>query len=84
MIFPFPPAIPGPPLRGRLCCSSIKSKLRIPALIIAVLIGFSRLYLYVHYPTDVLAGAVLGVLLGWVGCALVSRVENCRAVQERG
>lgn len=53
-------------------------------LTLAVLIGFSRLYLYVRYPSDVLAGAALGVLLGWVGCALVSRVENRRAVQKRG
>lgn len=29
---------------------------------LAVLIAFSRLYLMVHYPTDVLAGAVLGTL----------------------
>ena len=27
------------------------------------MIAFSRLYLYVHFPTDVLAGAVLGILL---------------------
>lgn len=47
------------------------SKLRFLALILAVLIGFSRLYLYVHYPTDVLAGAALGTLLGWTGCALI-------------
>lgn len=47
------------------------SRLRFPALILAVLIGFSRLYLYVHYPTDVLAGAALGAFLGWVGFALV-------------
>ena len=32
--------------------------------IMAVLIAFSRLYLYVHYPTDVLAGAIIGILLG--------------------
>ena len=32
-------------------------------LVLAVLIAFSRLYLYVHYPTDVLAGMVLGVLV---------------------
>ena len=43
-----------------------RKKLGIPALILAVLIGFSRAYLFVHWPTDVLAGAVLGV-----ACALL-------------
>ncbi len=38
------------------------------ALILAFLIGFSRLYLFVHFPTDVLAGAVLGI-----GAAAVSQ-----------
>lgn len=33
----------------------------IPALILAALIGFSRLYLFCHYPTDVLAGGLLGI-----------------------
>ena len=32
-------------------------------LILAVLIAFSRLYLYVHYPTDVLAGILLGLIV---------------------
>lgn len=32
----------------------------IPALITATLIGISRLYLFVHFPTDVLGGAILG------------------------
>ena len=34
------------------------------AYIPAVLIAFSRLYLYVHFPSDVLGGAVLGVGIG--------------------
>ena len=34
------------------------------AITLAALIGFSRLYLFVHYPTDVLAGCALGVLFG--------------------
>ena len=32
----------------------------IPAVVLAVLIGLSRLYVGVHYPTDVLAGAMIG------------------------
>ncbi|MDO5047293.1 MAG: phosphatase PAP2 family protein [Anaerococcus sp.] len=31
--------------------------------ILAFLMGFSRLYLYVHYPSDVIAGAIIGVFL---------------------
>lgn len=34
--------------------------------------AFSLLYLYVHYPTDVLAGTLLGIMLGWFGNILVS------------
>ena len=34
------------------------------ALVLAVLIALSRLYLYVHYPTDVLGGIMLGCLAG--------------------
>lgn len=36
-------------------------KLGIVALVFAVLIAFSRLYNYVHYPTDVLVGMILGI-----------------------
>ncbi len=52
----------------------------ITAFVAAVLIAFSRLYLYVHYPTDVLAGALLGILLGWLGVMLVSAVERKRHI----
>lgn len=38
----------------------------ISAYALAVLIAFSRLYNYVHYPTDVLAGILLGTLCGAV------------------
>lgn len=46
----------------------------IPALILAILIALSRLYLYVHYPTDVLAGALLGVFIGIFACFLVDKI----------
>lgn len=37
-----------------------------PAFLLAILIACSRLYLFVHFPTDVLAGAALGAVLGIV------------------
>ena len=40
------------------------------ALCLAFLMGFSRLYLFVHYPSDVIAGALLGILFGFVGYRL--------------
>ena len=40
------------------------------ALIWAGALGCSRLYLYVHFPTDVLGGAALGILSGWLGVRL--------------
>lgn len=41
--------------------------LGIALYILAVLTGFSRLYLYVHFPSDVLFSAVVGILIGlWV------------------
>ncbi|NFL87163.1 phosphatase PAP2 family protein [Clostridium botulinum] len=38
-------------------------KMGIGAFLLAALIGFSRMYLYVHYPSDVLVGCVLGITL---------------------
>lgn len=39
----------------------------VPPLILAALIGFSRLYLGVHFPTDVLTGCLVGCAAGIVG-----------------
>lgn len=39
----------------------------IPALVIAFLVALSRIYLCVHYPTDVLAGVLIGSACGVVG-----------------
>jgi len=39
-------------------------KLGIPALVLAALIAISRLYVFVHWPTDVLAGSLIGICGG--------------------
>lgn len=44
-------------------------KFGIPAIIVASLIAFSRLYNYVHFPSDVLGGILLGVM-----CAVVTLI----------
>ena len=59
-----------------------KSALRWPALALTLVIAFSRLYLYVHFPTDVLGGALVGAACGLAGAALVRR--GCRLRKKEG
>lgn len=47
---------------------------KVGVVVLAVLIAFSRLYLYVHFPSDILVGAILGVALGFAAVALVKLV----------
>ena len=49
-------------------------KLGVPAVIMAFLVAFSRLYLYVHYPTDVIASIVLGSILAVIGYWLAGKI----------
>ena len=62
-----------------LCCLPEKGRgitaAKVAAVVVACLIAFSRLYLYVHYPTDVAAGALLGVALGFAAVALARRIR---------
>jgi len=41
-----------------------KNRLWKPSMILAALIAFSRLYLYVHYPSDIFAGILVGLIAG--------------------
>ena len=53
-------------------------KLGIPAVLLAILIAFSRLYLYVHYPTDVIASVILGTLFGVIGYLAAGKITVSR------
>lgn len=48
-------------------------KIGIPAMILATLVGFSRLYLGVHYPTDVLFGIIIGFSSGIISNMLLKK-----------
>ena len=45
----------------------------IPAIILAILVSFSRLYLFLHYPTDVLVSVVLGILIAFLADWIVGQ-----------
>ena len=53
-------------------------KLGIPALILAFLVAFSRLYLYVHYPTDVIFSIFLGTAFAFLGYWLAGKIVKPR------
>lgn len=44
--------------------------MRVTGLAMAVLMGLSRLYVGVHFPSDVLAGALVGLLAAWLAWKL--------------
>jgi undecaprenyl-diphosphatase len=48
--------------------------LRLPLFGLATLIAVSRVYLGVHYPLDVIAGACLGLGVAWITVALARRI----------
>ena len=49
-------------------------KMGIPAYILAIMVAFSRLYLYVHYPTDVIASIILGTIFALIGDAVAGLI----------
>lgn len=51
-----------------------RPKIGIAALVLAVLISFSRLYLYLHYPTDVFTSVILGSLFGFLGVKIADYI----------
>lgn len=46
----------------------------IGALVLAFLIAVSRLYLFVHFPSDVIVGSLMGVVIAWAVHRLVQKI----------
>ena len=51
-------------------------KIRVSVFIIAILMGFSRLYVAVHNPSDVIVGALFGALSGLIATMLIKIREE--------
>lgn len=52
-----------------------EKRIGIYALVLAILIAFSRLYLYVHFPTDILGGAVIGAIIGFFSVKIGEKIR---------
>jgi undecaprenyl-diphosphatase len=78
---PKDPSFPSGHTAIAFACATVLSYYRprwAPAFfLLAVAIGFSRVYVGVHYPLDVLGGAILGLLCGGAVIALL-RLEAAR------
>ncbi len=59
-----------------LAFSPVARGWKVAAWVMAVLIAFSRLYLFVHFPTDVLAGALIGTVAALVGVWVSNRIAG--------
>lgn len=57
-------------------------KAGIAALLLAAVIAFSRMYLFVHFPTDILGGLILGVLAAVLVYYVYGKVERQRKNRE--
>ena len=62
---------------GAAVLTKVNRKFGFAAIPLAALIAFSRLYLYVHFPSDVLASVVLGTAIG------ITAVSVAKAVKKR-
>lgn len=54
----------------------LPKKYGVPAVVMAAMIGFSRMYVGVHYPTDVLAGTLVGIVNSVLAYYLVTCVSE--------
>lgn len=52
----------------------LNRKIGIPAMVFAALMGFSRIYVEVHYCTDVIGGAIVGIVYAVIGVLIAKAV----------
>ncbi|MDD1768072.1 MAG: phosphatase PAP2 family protein [Methanomassiliicoccales archaeon] len=78
---PTDPSFPSGHTEGTFAAAAVlglrSKKLLIPLMLLAIFVGLSRLYIGVHFPLDVISGAVFGLLIGVLVAGLdVARLQN--------
>ncbi len=63
---------------GAVIYSTRRKWMKWGAMILAILMGISRLYVGVHYPSDVLVGVAVGLLAGWVASCITDRIKKLK------
>ena len=58
---------------GALWHASPEKWMKWTAVVAAILMGYSRLHIGVHYPSDVLAGVLVGLCAGWIAWKLIKK-----------
>ena len=77
----------GHTMHGRASAVTIflhNRKAGIAALLGAAVIAFSRMYLFVHFPTDILGGAVIGTLAALMMYALAKKIKPVKQPAAEG
>lgn len=62
----------------------INKKLGVVGFFYSACVAFSRMYLYVHYPSDILAGVVLGLICGWLVYTVFTGLRIRRLKRQKG
>ena len=74
--YSFPSGHTGASFAAAAVLWSRREKGRYIGVILAALIAFSRMYLYVHYPTDILGGVIIGCTSGLFACLCLNLFES--------
>lgn len=63
-------------MAAALSISFSNKKIMIPIYLWAMLVAYSRMALGVHYPSDVMAGILIGTLIGWIVPSIFNRFTS--------